>query len=139
MGREFCGCSKGKDARGCVFFAGAFFRVRTLGAILRGARERWIYGLLASGSHGSWRASASVRCRAWSQVADYFVDLPISFSPPLLVGLLVRGFRAIGLWRPASEGADPITVWHALGMGAKLSVIFGYLLRQQLGTPPFER
>jgi len=66
------------------------------------------------------------------RLAAYFVDLAISASVFLFVALTMRGLRGVGLWRPAAERVgevyDPITAWHALGAGAKLAVVLGYVL-----------
>jgi uncharacterized RDD family membrane protein YckC len=66
------------------------------------------------------------------RLTAYFTDLAISASIFLLLALAMRGFRGVGLWRPAAGQAgevyDPMTAWHALGGGGKLAVVLGFVL-----------
>jgi uncharacterized RDD family membrane protein YckC len=60
------------------------------------------------------------------------LDMTISASVFLVVGLTMRGLRAIGLWKPATKRAvedpDLIAAWHALGAGSKLALVVGFIL-----------
>ena len=68
------------------------------------------------------------------RLAAYLLDLAVSISPVLLVGITLRILRAVGAWTPAGAGAgaepnfDAAELWHALGGIAKLSVIFTTVL-----------
>jgi hypothetical protein len=43
------------------------------------------------------------------RLVAYFVDLVIAASVMFIAGFTVRGFRAVGLWRPAVQGLELIS------------------------------
>jgi uncharacterized RDD family membrane protein YckC len=65
------------------------------------------------------------------RLAAYFTDMAISASVFLLLALTMRGLRGAGIWRPAAErteGYEPMAAWQALGAGAKVAVVLGFVL-----------
>jgi hypothetical protein len=61
------------------------------------------------------------------RIAAYLLDLLIAFSVLLLVAISMRVFRAVGVWTPDGT-EDPVEIWRALGVGAKLLVVSAYVL-----------
>ena len=66
------------------------------------------------------------------RIAAYLLDLLIALSVLVLVAITFRLLRAIGLWTPAGAGAyfSPEDAWRALGVGAKLAIVFSFVLSQ---------
>jgi uncharacterized RDD family membrane protein YckC len=66
------------------------------------------------------------------RLGAYFLDVIISGSVVFAVAFSMRALRALGLWMPVGErigeSYDPVTAWHALGAGAKLSILLGFVL-----------
>ncbi|HEX6802274.1 MAG TPA: RDD family protein [Terriglobales bacterium] len=66
------------------------------------------------------------------RLAAYFVDMAIVASGFVFLALTMRGLRGVGLWRPGGERVgevhDPITLWYAMGAGAKGAVVLGFVL-----------
>jgi uncharacterized RDD family membrane protein YckC len=72
------------------------------------------------------------------RLGAYLVDLLIAFSLLIVVAMLLRVFRAFGIWEPGagtqlqvgSAGMTPEEIWRSLGAGAKLAVIIAFVLSQ---------
>jgi uncharacterized RDD family membrane protein YckC len=62
------------------------------------------------------------------RLAAYLLDVVIAASVLLFAGFAMRGLRAFGLWLPAVQGLSPSEMWRGLGVGAKLSILFGFVL-----------
>jgi uncharacterized RDD family membrane protein YckC len=62
------------------------------------------------------------------RTAAYVLDLLVALAPLLLVSFTMRALRGVGLWEPAEVGADPAESWHAMGLGAKLLIVFSFFL-----------
>jgi len=62
------------------------------------------------------------------RLAAYFLDVLIAASVILIAGFSMRGLRAVGLWMPAVQELSPSEIWRGFGVGAKLSVVFGFVL-----------
>jgi uncharacterized RDD family membrane protein YckC len=62
------------------------------------------------------------------RLAAYLLDAVIAASVLLFSGFTMRGLRAFGLWLPAVQGLSPTEMWRGLGVGAKLSILFGFVL-----------
>jgi uncharacterized RDD family membrane protein YckC len=61
------------------------------------------------------------------RIAAYLLDLLIALSVLLLVAITMRVLRAVGVWTPG-VGGDPVEIWRALGVGAKLLIVSAYVL-----------
>jgi hypothetical protein len=96
---------------------------------MRATPERWI---MASSPSAPTALPQPAFAGLGRRLAAYLLDVVIAASVMFIAGFTMRGFRAFGLWRPAAErageGYDPIAAWHALGAGAKLCVVFGFVL-----------
>jgi hypothetical protein len=96
---------------------------------MRATPERWI---MASSPSAPTALPQPAFAGLGRRLAAYLLDVVIAASVMFIAGFTMRGFRAFGLSRPAAErageGYDPIAAWHALGAGAKLCVVFGFVL-----------
>jgi uncharacterized RDD family membrane protein YckC len=60
------------------------------------------------------------------RLAAFLLDGLIAVCVVIIISITMRGFRALGLWMPATQ--DPQTTWGNLKISAKLAVVFGFLL-----------
>lgn len=60
------------------------------------------------------------------RLAAHLFDVLIAFSVLLLTGIVMRIFRASGLWMPSGQAPDQ--TWQALGAGAKCSILIAFVL-----------
>lgn len=63
-----------------------------------------------------------------ARIGAHLLDLGIAFSVVVVVGMTMRILRAVGLWTAATQGVSPEDMWAALGVGAKLLIIFAYAI-----------
>ena len=61
------------------------------------------------------------------RIVAHLLDILIAFSVVLLVGVLLRIFRAVGLWMPGGQEIPPEQTWRALGIAAKLFVVLVFV------------
>jgi uncharacterized RDD family membrane protein YckC len=61
--------------------------------------------------------------RFWAHIIDTLIAGSVLFA----VSFAMRRLRAAGVWT-ALEEADPVTVWHAMAIPAKLSIIVAFII-----------
>ena len=71
------------------------------------------------------------------RLTAFLLDVLIAVCVVMIVGMTMRGFRALGLWMPTP--IDPQATWRSLGVPAKLAVLLGFFLSMgALYLPLFE-
>jgi len=62
------------------------------------------------------------------RIAAHLIDVLIAGAVTMMAGFTVRWLRSIGMWTLSLEGADPVTLWHGLGIPAKLAVVVLFIV-----------
>src|SRR5690349_14978377 len=69
------------------------------------------------------------------RVAAHVVDALVALAVILAGGFFMLWLRVLGVWtvpsRPEGQ-ADPLTLWHGLGVGAQVAIVVVYIV--QMGT-----
>ena len=61
------------------------------------------------------------------RIAAYLIDVLIAIALLFVVGFLMRGLRAAGVWTPA-EVLDPSVAWREMAVPAKIAILVAFVV-----------